>query len=127
MSPSPLLTRLQYLATLAHDLNSQALPMLPETFDVLRLPPPHQRLGEVDFNIVPDTELVLESEDDGAEESSDSDDGEDEARSEDGATGPRENGDAHGDADDGDEEMEEVGVSGHDPGNARQVDEDYDD
>ena len=116
---------MQYLATLAHDLNSQSLPILPETFDVLRLPPPHQRLGEVDFNIVPDTEIVLESGgEDSEDDTSESEQEEVATRSDDGHQRNGPNG-AVG-ADDEDEDMEEVGMAGHDPGPGRELDEDYD-
>ncbi|ORX34761.1 transcription initiation factor IID, 31kD subunit-domain-containing protein [Kockovaella imperatae] len=116
-----------YLASLAHDLNSQPLPILPETFDVLRLPPPHQRLGEVDFNIVPNEELTLESEDEGDDDSSDSEDQEEDAvKTEDGVNGERASANPEADPDDGDDDMEEVGVSDQAPAQSRQVEEDYD-
>lgn len=98
----------QYLATLAHELNSHPLPALPETFDLVRLPPAHQRLAEVNFDIVPDAELVLtedEREDEGDSEEDEHDDG-DEDRKPDGEAG----GDVDGDGED--EDMEEVGVDG---------------
>ncbi|KGB77332.1 transcription initiation factor TFIID subunit 9B [Cryptococcus deuterogattii 99/473] len=97
-----------YLATLAHELNSHPLPALPETFDLVRLPPAHQRLAEVNFDIVPDAELVLtedEREDEGDSEEDEHDDG-DEDRKPDGEAG----GDVDGDGED--EDMEEVGVDG---------------
>lgn len=76
----------------------------------MRLPPPHQRLGEVNFQIVPDAELTFESE---GEHSSESE----EAPSED------ERVDAEAEAED--EDMEEVGVD--EPlRQERKVDEDYD-
>lgn len=114
-------SHLQYLASLAHDLNSQPLPILQETFEVVRLPPAHQRLGEVNFNIVPDAGLTYESEEDD-DNSSESD--EDEAQTDDG-----EDGGAAAraeDADGEDEDMEEVDVQ--EPAVAqRTMDEDYDD
>ena len=98
---------------------------MPETFDVLRLPPPHQRLGEVDFNIVPDMEIVLESGgEDSEDDSSESEEEEVATRSHDGHERNGPNG-AVG-ADDEDEDMEEVGMTEHDPGPGREVDEDYD-
>ncbi|KAK1926080.1 transcription initiation factor IID, 31kD subunit-domain-containing protein [Papiliotrema laurentii] len=112
-----------YLASLAHELNSQPLPILPETFDLLRLPPPHQRLGEVNFNIVPDAELTFESEED---EDLTSESDEDEARTEDGADAFKgEEGEAEGEPED--EDMEEVDVDEPVVRQERQVDEDYDD
>lgn len=108
----------QYLASLAHELNSQPLPILPETFELLRLPPPHQRLGEVNFQIEPHAELSYDS--DGEEDiSSESDD--EEADSE----VDRENG-AEEEAEAEDEDMEEVGVQTTSARQERQVDEDYD-
>jgi transcription initiation factor TFIID subunit 9B len=120
----------QYLATLAHELNSQPLPTLPETFDVLRLPPPHQRLGEVNFDIVPDSGLVLEEEGDEDEEEGESESEEevDEVRTEDGDINGFRGGEGDGDAEGEDEDMDEVGIAAE-PGAVRQereVDEDYD-
>ncbi|WVO18388.1 hypothetical protein L204_106104 [Cryptococcus depauperatus] len=115
-----------YLATLAHELNSQPLPILPESFDVIRLPPPHQRLTEVNFDIVPDSDLVLtdegESEDESEEEIDLEEDDEEQI-----------NEDAEGE----DEDMEEVGMESARPTpglveltvltrQAAEVDEDYD-
>ena len=113
----------QYLAALAHELNAQPLPILPETFDLLRLPPPHQRLGAVNFNIVPDSELVL-SEDEG-DVSSDSEEDVEETRTDDGDVIRERAGDApYGEGED--EEMEEVGVDAAAVRQDREVDEDYD-
>ena len=122
--------RSQYLAKLAHELNSQPLPTLPETFDVLRLPPPHQRLGQVNFDIVPDSRLVLEQE--GANVDEDEEDGESESESEDEEEARTEDGDVRGmrtvdgdhEGEGEDEEMEEVGMEG--AVQRREVDEDYD-
>ncbi|ODO02101.1 transcription initiation factor TFIID subunit 9B [Cryptococcus wingfieldii CBS 7118] len=109
-----------YLATLAHELNSHPLPILPETFDLIRLPPPHQRLAEVNFDIVPDVEVAyMEEEDDESDEEREWDE---------------QNGEeAKAEEDDGDEEeMEEVGVEGPSlmeptaPTRQVDVDEDYD-
>ncbi|WVQ76223.1 hypothetical protein IAR50_005888 [Cryptococcus sp. DSM 104548] len=110
-----------YLATLAHELNSHPLPILPETFDLIRLPPPHQRLAEVNFDIVPDVEVAYmdEEEDDESEEEREWEEQNGEEPKED---------DGEGD----EEEMEEVGIEGptaaEPPAPARQVDvdEDYD-
>ncbi|OWZ64657.1 hypothetical protein AYX14_03800 [Cryptococcus neoformans] len=122
-----------YLATLAHELNSHPLPALPETFDLVRLPPAHQRLAEVNFDIVPDAELVLTE-----DEREDEDDSEDEEHDgdEDGEEDRKPNGEVDGDGDGEDEDMEEVGVDGLPSAGAapeaapvRQavdVDEDYD-
>ncbi|AAW46272.2 hypothetical protein CNBK2490 [Cryptococcus deneoformans B-3501A] len=102
-----------YLATLAHELNSHPLPALPETFDLVRLPPAHQRLAEVNFDIVPDAELVLTE-----DEREDGEDSEDEEEDDDGGEDGDEDGKPNGEADgevDGDgedEDMEEVGVDG---------------
>ncbi len=96
------------------------MPILSETFDLIRLPPPHQRLGEVNFNIVPDANLTYESEED-AERSSDSED--DDIQTDDGdenVAAGEEDGEAE------DEDMEEVGMDTG-PRQDRQVDEDYDD
>jgi transcription initiation factor TFIID subunit 9B len=117
----------QYLAALAHELNSHPLPVLPESFEVVRLPPPHQRLTEVNFDIVPDPQLVL-AENDEEEESSEDEEVPDEEQP---------NG-VEDDADDEDEDMEEVGVDSgigtpqqqqpqpQPPPQQREVDEDYD-
>ncbi|RSH81498.1 Transcription initiation factor TFIID subunit 9 [Saitozyma podzolica] len=113
-----------YLAALAHDLNSQPLPVLPESFEVVRLPPPHQRLAEVNFDLVADSGIVLAEEDEDSEESEDEEDeeeDEDEPKS-DGEEGSKING--QDDADGEDEEMEEVGLEPQ--RQERQVDEDYD-
>ncbi|KAI9635821.1 transcription initiation factor IID, 31kD subunit-domain-containing protein [Dioszegia hungarica] len=119
-----------YLASLAHELNSHPLPVLPESFEVVRLPPAHQRLAEVNFDIVPDPQLVLapeeeEEEDESSDEEEDAVDGE----------GARANG-GKGDEDaeeDEDEDMEEVGVDegtaaapAPPPAQEREMDEDYD-
>ena len=108
----------QYLANLAHDLNSQPLPTLPETFDVLRLPPPHQRLSEVNFDIVPEAGLEITEDSDEEEEEDDEDDEseEDQVRSEEEDQVIR----AEGGEGDEDEDMEQV------QGATRIVDEDYD-
>jgi transcription initiation factor TFIID subunit 9B len=105
----------QYLASLAHKLNILPLPILPESFEVVRLPPPHQRLAEVNFDIAPGAEVLTESED------SEDDDEEPEP-------GPELEED---DADGSDEDMEEVDVT--EPVSiaaapvVREMDEDYDD
>ena len=84
----------------------------------MRLPPPHQRLAEVNFDIIPDTSIPLDAipDDDGdSSEESDVDDVD-----VNGDTGEQ---DAVSEADE-DEEMEEVGAA---PRIDRPVDEDYDD
>lgn len=120
---------------MAHDLNSQPLPLLPESFEVVRLPPAHQRLAEVNFDIVPDSQLVLGENDEDDDDDS-SQDGEEDAE---GGGGGQANGGEGGDDDgdeDEDEDMEEVGVEdGTGPGTTpvqaapiqeREMDEDYD-
>ncbi|ORY34202.1 transcription initiation factor IID, 31kD subunit-domain-containing protein [Naematelia encephala] len=114
-----------YLATLAHDLNSQPLPILPETFDILRLPPPHHRLAEVNFDIVPEAGLVLDDPNGGGASGSEDDDedddeeDDDEARTED---GDRVNGAISDDAAGSDDEMEAVPIAA-----PVRIEEDYDD
>lgn len=104
------------------------MPILPETFDVLRLPPPHERLGEVNFDIVPDSQLILEEEEDDEEDEgddeSDSEEEQDETRTENGdRVGSR---GLDGDAEGEDEDMEEVGIEAEAVRQERVVDEDYD-
>ncbi|KAK4688870.1 transcription initiation factor TFIID subunit 9B, partial [Tremellales sp. Uapishka_1] len=110
-----------YLATLAHELNSHPLPPLPESFEVVRLPPAHLRLTEVNFDIVPEKEIgpFSDREEDDESDSEDDEDADmDETRE---------------DADGDDEEMEEVGIqdparggAGGPLANEREIDEDYD-
>ncbi|WVF66114.1 hypothetical protein IAT40_000853 [Kwoniella sp. CBS 6097] len=135
-----------YLATLAHELNSQPLPILPESFDIVRLPPAHQRLGEVNFSIAPEDDLSLadiysdadaDADADGLNEEAEEDD-DSEVDEEDEVDGRRINGEANGDGDGSgeDEDMEEVGVDPEPepeleqaPAPVRQdrdIDEDYD-
>ncbi len=104
-------------------MNNQSLPTLPEIFDVLRLPPPHQRLGEVNFDIVPDSGLVLEEEGVDEEEESESDEEVDEVRTEDGDVG---RAGTVEDAEGEDEDMEEVGIQAAAVRQEREMDEDYD-
>ncbi|WVR03542.1 hypothetical protein IAU60_000534 [Kwoniella sp. DSM 27419] len=119
-----------YLATMAHELNSHPLPILPESFDLVRLPPPHQRLAEVNFDIVPETDLPVSEDEEGdssdeEEEDMDEDDKHDRGMNGDGEEG-EDGDDAEGEGED--EDMEEVGVD--EPQAVRQereVDEDYDD
>ncbi|WVQ80261.1 hypothetical protein IAT38_002366 [Cryptococcus sp. DSM 104549] len=119
-----------YLATLAHELNSHPLPILPESFDLVRLPPPHQRLAEVNFDIVPDSELVLLS--DGDEEESDEENGGERSEEEDGeeeGNGKEKEGEGDDAEGEEDEDMEEVGVEVPQAQAVRQdvdMDEDYD-
>ncbi|WVW81886.1 hypothetical protein I302_103885 [Kwoniella bestiolae CBS 10118] len=121
-----------YLATQAHELNSHPLPILPESFDLIKLPPPHQRLGEVNFDLIPEPDANLtENEDDEDEDASGSEEEEGEQRSEE---GEKVNGDVDGDEDgegDEDEDMEEVGLEDQNQNQQqqnqqREVDEDYD-
>lgn len=106
----------QYLSSIAQELNAQPLPILSETFDILRLPPPHQRIAEVNFNIVPDRDLVLSEEEEDDDSDEEEDEEEEDAKSEEATIGrPAE------EAEGSDEEMEEVGI-----GAERVVDEDYD-
>lgn len=109
---------LQYLANLAHELNSQPLPPLPESFEVVRLPPPSQRLTEVTFDLVPTAAAGLLTDDEMRSES-DSD-----SESDDDADGELEKEDADGEEDD---DMEEVVPQQAAPEQQeREVDEDYD-
>ncbi|OCF59564.1 transcription initiation factor TFIID subunit 9B [Kwoniella mangroviensis CBS 10435] len=122
-----------YLATLAHELNSQPLPILPESFDLIKLPPAHQRLGEVNFDIVPEPDLNLteneeeeEDEDASGSEEEDQDQDQDQDQRSDGGDKP--NGVAEEDGDE-DEDMEEVGLTDQtqqQQQQQREVDEDYD-
>lgn len=92
------------------------MPTLSETFDVIRLPPAHQRLAEVDFDLLPGQNLV-------EEDSEDSDNSEDEDEvhtDEDEAM----KGDDHIDPDEDD--LEEVGIEPQAAPQAREIDEDYD-
>ncbi|WRT63763.1 uncharacterized protein IL334_000688 [Kwoniella shivajii] len=120
-----------YMATLAHELNSQPLPILPESFDLVRLPPPHQRLGEVNFDIIPESDILLTDGEDhvqGEESGSDSDEEDDNQLDVNGKANG--NDDDEEDNEDGqgeDEDMEEVGVQiDQQPTMDREVDEDYD-
>lgn len=112
---------------MAHELNSHPLPALPESFDVIRLPPPHQRLAEVNFDLLPDQSLDFDSirrrGDGDDEDESETSEEEDEVHTDDGAAGA--NGDAvEDDAEGEDEDMEEVGVEP--VRQDREMDEDYD-
>ena len=121
---------------MAHELNSQPLQALPESFDIIRLPPPHQRITDVNFDLLPDQSLDFDSirkrEEYDDDESESSEDDEDEVHTDDGGQGA--NGDGEGevaedDADGEDEEMEEVGVGATESEPVRQdreMDEDYD-
>ncbi|WVQ93744.1 hypothetical protein IAU59_000821 [Kwoniella sp. CBS 9459] len=137
-----------YLATLAHELNSQPLPILPESFDIVRLPPAHQRLGEVNFSIVPEDDIdpsysFTDGGDGAAEGEGDEEDGgssdeeeEEEGEGENDRDRNQANGDGDGDGSGEDEDMEEVGVEPEPDAQAfqvpppvrqeREVDEDYD-
>jgi transcription initiation factor TFIID subunit 9B len=112
---------------MAHELNSHPLPVLPESFDVIRLPPAHQRLAEVNFDLLPDQSLRFDDirrngDGDEGDESDSSEEEEEEVMTDEGGA----NGDAaEDDADGEDEEMEEVGVEPP-PMVERDMDEDYD-
>ncbi|RXK35515.1 hypothetical protein M231_07247 [Tremella mesenterica] len=135
-----------YLASLAHDLNSRPLPILTETFELVRLPPPHQCISNISFDLVLDPTAIEigmeESESSSSDEESDElptddDVGEGEGMEEeyvegdgDGDVDVEEDGDGDGDEEgdgDGDEEMEEIDVDVVIPGvRDREIDEDYD-
>lgn len=121
-SPSTLSAPLtsQYLANLAHELNSVPLPPLPESFELVRLPPPSQRLTEVTFDLVP-TDAAMVLSDDGMRSDSESESDSD-------ADGDVEDDDEAAptqDAEGEDDEMEEVVPTAAAPVE-RDVDEDYD-
>ncbi|WWC85884.1 uncharacterized protein L201_000751 [Kwoniella dendrophila CBS 6074] len=126
-----------YLATLAHELNSQPLPILPESFDLIRLPPIHQRLGQVNFDIIPEQNLHLsddEDEDDEGEEVSSEEEGEDDHDDHQNQPNGHHNQDGTYEDDIEDEDMEEVGLDDQPSTQTpqplvrqdREVDEDYD-
>jgi transcription initiation factor TFIID subunit 9B len=103
---------------------------LPESFEVIRLPPAHQRLTEVNFDLVPDVELPYTDDEDDSESDIEAEE-QDDARSGD----ERRKGDGEGelvgedeaDADGEDDDMEEVGVEPEQPVALREaMDEDYD-
>lgn len=114
-------TDTQYLANLAHELNSVPLPPLPESFELVRLPPPSQRLTEVTFDLVP-TDAAMVLSDDGMRSDSESESDSD-------ADGDEDDEDAQPvqDAEGEDDEMEEVvPTAPAAPAVERDVDEDYD-
>ncbi|WWC66781.1 uncharacterized protein I206_100686 [Kwoniella pini CBS 10737] len=139
-----------YLATLSHELNSQPLPILPESFDLIKLPPIHQRLGEVNFNIIPELNLKfsseneeeeeeendenqIENEDESSEEEEEEEDDElENEQIEENGNEINGNNNLNEDEDEGmEEDMEEVGIENsiNQPEVSRQdreVDEDYD-
>lgn len=91
------------------------MPILGESFDVIRLPPPHQRLAEVDFELIPHEDIVYDDIDE-----SDMSDEEDEVHTHDDTAGQQ-------DREEGDEDdMEEVGLDPQPEGPTRNIDEDYD-
>lgn len=119
----------QFLADMAQDLNQHPLPPLPESFDIIRLPPPHQRLAEVNFDLLPDQSLSYDAirrngdEDDDESESSEE---EEEEGTIDG-DGEGVNGDAvEDDAEGEDEDMEEVAMEPAPTRRDTEMDEDYD-
>ncbi|BEJ10644.1 hypothetical protein CspHIS471_0100660 [Cutaneotrichosporon sp. HIS471] len=105
-----------YLANLAHELNSVPLPPLPESFEVVRLPPASQRLTEVTFDLVP-TDAAMVLSDDGMSES--------ESESDSDADGEEDEPEVQ-DAEGEDDEMEEVVPGDAAPQREVEVDEDYD-
>lgn len=111
----------QYLATLAHELNSVPLPPVPESFEVVRLPPANQRMTEVTFDLVPTDAAAALSDDDMHGSDSSESESDDDADGDVDDAGGEADADADGDGDGEDDEMEEVGVPAE-----REVDEDYD-
>lgn len=93
------------------------MPPLPESFEVVRLPPASLRLTEVTFDLVP-TEAAMVLSDDGMSES--------ESESESDADGEEEDEPEVQDAEGEDDEMEEVVPGGAAPQRDVDVDEDYD-
>lgn len=47
---------------------------MPDSYEVVRLPPPHQRLAEVNFDINPDTSIVFFDREDSPDEPEEEDD-----------------------------------------------------
>ncbi|EIW67914.1 hypothetical protein TREMEDRAFT_32628, partial [Tremella mesenterica DSM 1558] len=124
-----------YLASLAHDLNSRPLPILTETFELVRLPPPHQCISNISFDLVLDPTAIEigmeESESSSSDEESDELPTDDDVGEDgDGDVDVEEDGDGDGDEEgdgDRDEEMEEIDVDVVIPGvRDREIDEDYD-
>lgn len=113
---------------MAQELNQHPLPTLPESFDVIRLPPPHQRLAEVNFDLLPDQSLsyddIRRNGDEDDDESESSEEEEEEGTVDGDAEGA--NGAAEDDAEGEDDDMEEVAVEPAAPRRDAEMDEDYD-
>lgn len=113
---------------MAQELNQHPLPTLPESFDVIRLPPPHQRLAEVNFDLLPDQSLsyddIRRNGDEDDDESESSEEEEEEGTVDGDAEGA--NGAAEDDAEGEDDDMEEVAVEPAAPRRDADMDEDYD-
>lgn len=114
---------------MAQELNQHPLPTLPESFDIIRLPPPHQRLAEVNFDLLPDQSLsyddIRRNGDDDDDESESSEEEEEEGTVD--GDGEGMNGDAvEDDAEGEDEDMEEVAMEPAAPRRETEMDEDYD-
>lgn len=115
---------------MAQELNQHPLPTLPESFDVIRLPPPHQRLAEVNFDLLPDQSLSYDDirrngHGDEEEDESESSEEEEEEGTGDG-DGEGANGAVEDDAEGEDEDMEEVAMEPAAPRRDADMDEDYD-
>lgn len=118
---------------MAQELNQHPLPPLPESFDLIRLPPPHQRLAEVNFDLLPDQSLSYDDirrngqEDDDESESSEDEEEEGTVDGEGEGDGNGVNGDAiEDDAEGEDEDMEEVAMEPVAARRDTEMDEDYD-
>jgi len=113
---------------MAQELNQHPLPTLPESFDIIRLPPPHQRLAEVNFDLLPDQSLSYDDirRNGYGDEDDDSDSSEDEDEEEGTVDEEGANGEVEDDAEGEDEDMEEVGMEPVAPRQDREMDEDYD-
>jgi transcription initiation factor TFIID subunit 9B len=120
----------KFLAEMAHELNQHPLPTLPESFDVIRLPPPHQRLAEVNFDLLPDQSISYDDirrNGNGDDEDDESESSEEEEEEEGTVDGEAANGDiAEDDAEGEDDDMEEVAMEPAAPRQDREMDEDYD-
>jgi transcription initiation factor TFIID subunit 9B len=117
---------------MAQELNQHPLPTLPESFDLIRLPPPHQRLAEVNFDLLPDQSLSYDDirrnggGDDDEDESESSEEDEEEGTVDGDGNGEGANGAVEDDAEGEDEDMEEVAVEPAAPRRDADMDEDYD-
>jgi transcription initiation factor TFIID subunit 9B len=116
---------------MAQELNQHPLPTLPESFDIIRLPPPHQRLAEVNFDLLPDQSLLYDdirrNGDDEEDESESSEEEEEEGTVDGDGEGMNGDGAVEDDAEGEDEEMEEVAIEPvAPPRRDTEMDEDYD-